>query len=30
MVADKIVELQEAIGMPLMQQDLVPAFVVSW
>ena len=29
MVADRIVDLQTAIGVPLTQKDLVPAFVVS-
>ena len=29
MVADKFVELQEAVGVELTQKDLVPSFVVS-
>ena len=29
MVADRIVDLQTAVGVPLTQKDLVPAFVVS-
>ena len=29
MVADKIVDLQEAVGVDLTQKDLVPSFVVS-